>query len=285
VRTRGAGDRAGIHLTFNAKQWRHPRMQDDSAGRDPHPNEQDFADLRPTLTELSRLTLAPGSEGLRTMLRRVASIAVRAIPGADGAGVTLLEAGRADTIVASADFVSAVDAIQYGLGQGPCITAAADRRTVHSDALESELDWPEFGPRTAALGVHSVLSLPLIADDSVVGAMNVYAHDRNAFSARARRLGELFSVPAAFSAHNAQALFQARRLAEELQSATLSRSVIDQALGVVMSRTGGSEKEAFDGLVLRSQNSHIKLSVLAQQLVDEAVRRAQARRQGKPDGR
>jgi GAF domain-containing protein len=259
-------------------------MQEDPAGHDPHHGDHDDAALRSSLAELSRLTLAAGDDGLRALLRNVATFAARAIPGADGVGVTMLGGAEADTLVASADFVSAVDAIQYGLGQGPCVTAAADRRTVRSGALETDPDWPEFGPRTAALGVHSVLSLPLVADDVVVGAMNVYAHARDAFDPRAQRLGELFSVPAAVSVHNARALFQAHRLAGELQSAMDSRSVIDQALGVVMSRTGGTEKEAFDGLALRSQNLNLKLSALAQQLVDEAVRRAQSRHAGEPDG-
>jgi hypothetical protein len=69
---------------------------------------------------------------LPDVLTRVAEFAVRAIPGADGAGVTLIEAGHADTIVASAPFVGLVDDIQYGIAEGPCITAAAEARTVRS---------------------------------------------------------------------------------------------------------------------------------------------------------
>jgi hypothetical protein len=46
-------------------------------------------------------------------------------PGADGAGLILLEDGRADTIVASEPFVVAVDQVQYRLGQGPCLSAVA----------------------------------------------------------------------------------------------------------------------------------------------------------------
>jgi hypothetical protein len=48
---------------------------------------------------------------------RVAESAVRAIPGADGARLTLLE-DRHNTIVASAPFVAQVDAIQYRVEEG-----------------------------------------------------------------------------------------------------------------------------------------------------------------------
>jgi hypothetical protein len=44
---------------------------------------------------------------------------VHAIPGANGAGLTLLESDRADTIVASAEFVHHVNAIQYSIGESP----------------------------------------------------------------------------------------------------------------------------------------------------------------------
>jgi GAF domain-containing protein len=73
--------------------------------------------------------------------------------------------------------------------------------------------WPQFGSRVARLGVHSVVSLPLVTNAGVLGAMNVYAHQKNAFPADAGRLGELFAVPAAIAVQNAQVLEQTKRLA------------------------------------------------------------------------
>ena len=49
--------------------------------------------------------LSVGSMDLTDMLTKVATLAVRAIPGADGAGLTLLEIDRADLIVKSEPFV------------------------------------------------------------------------------------------------------------------------------------------------------------------------------------
>jgi GAF domain-containing protein len=238
----------------------------------------DDVDLRTSLAALARLAMGEGQQGLEEILLRVAECAVQAIPGADGAGLTLIEADRVDTMVASADFVRQVDAIQYGIGEGPCITAAAEGRTVRSGSLGGTRLWPRFGPRVGRLGVHSVLSLPLRVHDDVLGAMNVYAHAKDAFDDRAVRLGELFAVPAAISVLNARELAQARRLAVHLQAALTSRTVIDQALGIMMSRSGSSDVEAFDRLRAMSQTENKKLSTIAQTVVDEAVRRARARR-------
>jgi GAF domain-containing protein len=232
-------------------------------------------DLREGLAGLSRL--ASNRLGLEDLLTRVATYAVRAIPGADGAGLTLLEAGRADTVVATATFVSEIDGIQYGLGQGPCILAARDGQTVMSGSLGSDPRWRRFGGAVARLGVHSVLSLPLVTPDGVVGAMNVYAHDRHVFDERAAELGEIFAVPAAIAVQNAQVLAQTQRLAAQLQSAMQTRGVIDRAVGIIMSRTGGTEDDAMARLRTLSQHEHRKLAVVARHVIDEAVRRAQAR--------
>ena len=237
---------------------------------------QHMDDLQDSLARLGKL--ATGLLSLEDSLTRVAEYAVRAIPGAEGAGLTLLEENRSDTIVSTADFVTRVDDIQYSLGQGPCLSAVADRQIVLSGSLGADRRWPQFGSRVARLGVHSVVSLPLITDEGVVGAMNVYAHDKNAFTTDAERLGELFAVPAAIAVQNAQVLAQTKRLASQLQAALSSRGVIERAIGIMMSRSGGTEAEALDRLRTLSQHQHEKLPVVAQGIVREAVRRAQARR-------
>jgi GAF domain-containing protein len=239
----------------------------------------DDTELRDSLANLAQLSL--GQLELAAMLEHVAEFAVHAIPGADGAGLTLFHDNRPSTIVASAPFVEEIDAIQYGIGEGPCITAAAEARTVRSGSLGTDPVWPRFGPKASELGVHSVLSLPLQVPHGVVGAMNVYAHANDAFKERAVKLGELYARPAAVSVQNARALAQARTLAEQLTSALATRPVIDQAIGIIMSRTGSTSDVAFGKLREVSQRDNRKVSVVAERLVEEAVRRARARGRGK----
>ena len=144
----------------------------------------DAGDLQVSLGELASLVI--GGEGLSDVLAHVATFAVRAIPGAAGAGVTLLMVDRPDNMVqvlaASHPFVADIDEIQYtALHEGPCITAALERRTVRSGSLGGEKMWPRFGPRVGRLGIHSALSLPLLLSDRVLGAINVYARAKDAF--------------------------------------------------------------------------------------------------------
>jgi GAF domain-containing protein len=238
------------------------------------------ADLQSSLDDLS--ALVAGSLGLTDLLGRVATFAARAIPGADGAGVTLLKLEKGDprveALAASHPFVSEIDEIQYEVvKEGPCITAATERRTVRTGSLGGEKMWPRFGPRVGRLGVHSALSLPLELPDQLVGAINVYSHGKDVFDDRAVNLGELFARPAAVAVHNAQVLAKALELADQLQAALASRPVIEQAIGILRARSGYSAEEAFARLRAISQGEHTKLAEVAQRVVEDAVRRARAR--------
>jgi GAF domain-containing protein len=240
----------------------------------------DARDLEGSLADLA--ALVAGGQGLPELLARVATSAAKAIPGADGAGVTLLRLGQPDNrvqaLAASHPFVSEIDEIQYTvLGEGPCITAALERRTVRSGSLGSEERWPRFGPRMSQMGVHSALSLPLTLPGQLVGAINVYAHGEDVFDEHAEQLGELFAAPAAVAVHNADVLEQALALTAQLQAALSSRPVIDQAIGLLRGRSGASAEEALERLRAISQDENTKLREVAQRIVDEAVGRARAR--------
>jgi AmiR/NasT family two-component response regulator len=76
-----------------------------------------------------------------------------------------------------------------------------------------------------------------------------------------------------FAVQNAQLLAHLQRLAVQLQSELETRGVIDRAVGILMSRTGGTQGEAMARLRALSQNEHQQLEVVAEQIVEEAVRR------------
>jgi hypothetical protein len=200
-----------------------PEAGGSSRGLTPEQLAADTADLRASLAALARLVT--GSQGLHELLERVATFAANAIPGADGAGVTLLKvdgaAHRVEGLAASHPFVREIDEIQYvTVKEGPCITAVLEGRTVRAGSLAAERMWPRFGPRVGRLGVHSALSLPLVLPPGeTVGAINVYAHCKNAFGEHAAHLGELFATSAAVAVHNAHLLTKAHALAAQPEGA------------------------------------------------------------------
>jgi GAF domain-containing protein len=258
------------------------------SGLTPVEAEARAEDLQESLADLA--AIVTGANTLAELLARVAVSAARAIPRADGAGATLLldrqGAQRVEALGASHPFVHEIDAIQYELlDEGPCITAALEGAPVVSASLGGDERWPRFGPRVGRLGVHSALSLPLVLPDgTVVGALNAYSRKRDAFDEHAVTLGALFAAPAGVAVRNAQLLEAAQAHAGQLQNAMITRAVIDQAIGILRSRTGGTTQEAFDRLRAISQGENVKLSAVAERVVNEAVRRARVRRStGGPD--
>ncbi|MGX9789789.1 GAF and ANTAR domain-containing protein [Mycobacterium sp. MMS18-G62] len=253
---------------------------------------QSETDLSPTQLEADEIDLyaglrgvaglVAGARGVVDLLGDVAEFAVHAIPGVDGAGVALVQphdgAPRVRTGAATAVFVHNIDNVQYEeLNEGPCITCMETRRPCLSGSLGSDKRWPHFGGRVARMGVHSALSLPLIVGGEVIGAINAYARSRDAFGEHAVQLGSQFAGPAAVSVYNAQLLAGAQERTKALQRALESRAVIDQAVGIIRSRSGVSAEVAFDRLTRLSQTENIKLHLVAERMVEESVRRAQAR--------
>ncbi len=243
--------------------------------------EADEGDLRAGLHSLSGMV--GDARCVFEMIAEVAAFAADAIPGADGAGVALIDASKGhptpQTASATAGFVQRIDAVQYDeMHEGPCITCMQSRRPTVSGSLGADGRWPHFGGRVARMGVHSALSLPLLVGEEVIGAINCYADEHDAFGQHAVRLGGQFAATAAVSIYNAGLLAGARARAEKLEEALDHRALIDQAVGIIRSRSGVSAEVAFSRLVQMSQNGNVRLRVIANRLVEDAVRRARARR-------
>jgi GAF domain-containing protein len=240
----------------------------------------DEADLYTGLQGLAGIVA--GAQGVMDLLRDVAEFAVQAIPGADGVSIALIDAqhdiSSIRTWAATAVLVHEIDTVQYSeLNEGPCITCMQSRRPTVSGSLGSDSRWPHFGGRVARMRMHSALALPLIVGEQLIGSINAYAKGRDAFAEHAVQLGSQFARPAAVSVYNAQLLATAHERTLRLQRALESRAVIDQAIGIIRSRSGGSADEAFERLTHISQTENVKLYAVAERLVDEAVRRARAR--------
>lgn len=240
----------------------------------------DELDLGDGLVRLAAMVAA--GQSLDDSLTEVAGFAAHAIPGVDGAGVTLIHPVGATMDVAAwavtAPFVREIDILQYEvLHEGPCITCMQQRVAQVSGSLGGDRRWPRFGPRMGRMGVASAMALPLLIADQVVGSVNCYAREPDAFGEHAVRLGTAFAAPAAVAVYNAQVLAGARDTAAHLQRALVSSKEIDQAIGIIRARAGGTAEEAFDRLRRISQSEHIKLHEVARRILADAVRRADAR--------
>ncbi len=211
--------------------------------------EADDVDLNAGLIGVARIVA--GGRGVVDLLGDVAQFAVHAIPGVDGAGVTADRIARRRTACPSVGRDgrlrpgrSTPSSTKSSTGGRASRARSRGGRRV-SGSLGSDARWPHFGGRVARMGVHSVLSLPLIVDDRVVGAINAYARSRDAFTEHAVTLGSQFAGPAAVSVYNAQLLATGSAPGRGNFSVRWpAGSLIDQAIGILAQpvgcqRTGG----------------------------------------------
>jgi hypothetical protein len=133
--------------------------------------------------------------------------------------------------------------------------------------LASDPRWPRFGPRAAALGVHSALALPLVAEEAM-GAVNLYGRLPDAFSPLDRARGLLLAAFAGIALSAALARRDDRRRSEELHGALATRELIGQAQGMLIERERITADEAFEVLRRASQRLNVKLREVAQTLID-----------------
>jgi AmiR/NasT family two-component response regulator len=115
--------------------------------------------------------------------------------------------------------------------------------------------------------------MPVPVQETVHGALNLYATEAQAFDGEARDLARAFASYAAVGMANAHLYSSARQQAENLDRAMQSRAVIEQAKGIVMAQRHCSAAEAFGILTAASQRSNRKLRDIAAAIVDAVTNR------------
>jgi GAF domain-containing protein len=229
------------------------------------------APLTESLAVLSRYFVGTGT--LQETLQRVAELTEEAIGPADFVGITLPVEGRQRTAVFTDPASPEIDQAQYDSGDGPCLDAIRDQQVHPVEATSEEGPWPEFRGAASAHGIGSTLSLPLIVDDRVVGAMNLYARPERAFGDEDRDASLQFAAQAAIVLANAQAYRDAFELSARLGEAMKNRATIEQAKGILMGARGCTPEAAFEALVSAAQRDGTGIREMARRIVVDATGR------------
>lgn len=184
--------------------------------------------------------------------------------GGDHASITSVRHGKAVTVAATSTVPELADKIQYATGQGPCLDAIRRDDTFRVDDLRTDPRWPDFGAQAVAeLGVRSMLAHVLPVDDEVLGALNVYAMEPDAFRPEHDTLVAIFGATAVAALGAARHQVQV----EHLEKALHTSRHIGVALGILMKTHGVSLDDAWDLLRKASQDKNIKVSSLADRVI------------------
>jgi GAF domain-containing protein len=183
-------------------------------------------------------------------------------------GITSRRDGQPLTVSSSDERAAALDETQYEGGEGPCLHTLQTGEAVSVPDVTQEERWPIYTKGAIEQGLRCSLSLPLAGKEQILGAMNFYGFERpGMFSGRERPRYEVFAGQAAGALQIAALRSRDAELVNQLEAALSTRSVIDQAIGVLMAQQRCTAQEAFDLLRAHSQNSQRRIRDISADLI------------------
>jgi hypothetical protein len=189
---------------------------------------------------------------------RVAAVSYASVTSRDTEGYT--------TVAASSDLAVAVDEAQYADDAGPCLDALAAGWPAGVPDIAATMTWPRFRETAVELGLHASLSVPLFAGRGTpIAALNLYGRRPEEMRSLIQAVLSVFEDG---GGHGDVSGLDAgtRELVAGLTGAFAVRSVIQQAMGVVMSVSGYGPHGAYLALCSRAVEAGAPLAEIARRL-------------------
>jgi putative methionine-R-sulfoxide reductase with GAF domain len=217
------------------------------------------------LAEELVLALPAVEDALDEVARTAASVVGRSC------GITYLTRYGVLTVASSDSLANAVDELQYGTGDGPCLQALRTGETVRVEDVLTEARWGDYPALAAQAGIRSSLSYPVIVDEIAVGAVNFYSTSTAAWTADSEAAGLLLSFQVA------GILGAVRGIAMELVAdpsraqAFAERHEVDIACGILMAQRGCSNPDARTILAADAARRGVPIRAVVTELLGRAA--------------
>jgi GAF domain-containing protein len=205
------------------------------------------------LRELTRF----GDESVARASLRMSRDVQRIVPEIAGLSLSI-NGDLTFTMTASHGPVAQLDGVQY-LAGGPC-EETLDSGAVHTFRRGNAIDedrWGLFARATAAAGIASTLSLPVLDGEKVVAGINLYASTPDAFDGHHEELAEACGAWAQGAVRDADMAFTTRFAAAETPARLRNEDLVSQATGVLMGEWWISSEEATRRLQVSAQRAGI----------------------------
>jgi GAF domain-containing protein len=216
-------------------------------------------------------TLLLSTADVTDFLHQLAVLSTQVVAESLSCGITMRYDANMLTVASSDERAERLDETQYRNRSGPCLESLDTGELVLSPDCRNEQRWPAYIAMAVREGLRCSMSLPLAAVGTTFGAINVYGFDKpHLFGDTEQRQLQLFAAQASGALQLATRQHKDAALLSQLEEALNSRTVIDQAIGILIARHQLTGAEAFDLLRRQSQNSKRKLRDIATDLVTEA---------------
>jgi len=182
-------------------------------------------------------------------------------------GVTVVRRKRGVVAASSDERARRLDTLQNSFGDGPCLTALRDRSVVYVADTTAESRWPQYMKAVRKEGIGSILAVALELAGEAEAVMNLYCVPAAGFGEPRILAAEAFAEHGAVSLRLALRIAHLKHTRDDLTSAMQSRTVIDNAVGIVMAQNRCGREAAFRIIADSSSHRNIKLHDVAASIV------------------
>jgi len=182
--------------------------------------------------------------------------------------LTMLREDTLATVASTDKRATEADEVEYEFDSGPCVEAAREGVESVVPDLRDDERWPEWRKASLNLGFLSAAAVPGDTGDGAQISLDLYGRRVDAFGEAEMQRARVVVEEIARALRLSLLLAQQAELAEHLEAAMVSRSTIDQALGVIMGQNRTTRQEAFEILRAASQSRNIKLRDIAAAVVE-----------------
>jgi GAF domain-containing protein len=201
-------------------------------------------------------------------LKRMGGQVTELVPDCVGMSLASAQHGVTFTLIASDRQLAFLDAIQHLCGSMEMASPPESQPVDLDENLLDEETWHLLAMATAARGVVSTLTLPILRDDCIAGAVNLYGASRQAFTGHHEQLAEIFGAWAPGAVTNADLSFSTRRDAEQAPRRLHRESTLSQAARVVAQFEGVSLPDA----LRRIREAALRAGISEEQLAEAVIR-------------
>lgn len=204
-------------------------------------------------------------------LHQLAILAASQVAGCCAASVTLWRDGEPAAQAASHPDATRLVQIQLDCGRGPMLDAVSGRGpagrgpVLCADTL-TESRWPDYAAAARRLGVRCTVTL--CAGEDVTVVLALLAARPRAIEPDQLQLAELVAAYSAALVGAVSDYSDSQRTRAQLQDATASRALVDQAKGILMHALGCSADDALARIRDVSQRGGLRVTEVAARVID-----------------
>jgi hypothetical protein len=202
-------------------------------------------------------------------LRQLTELAASQVAGCVAANIAVWRDGELAARAASHPESSRIVDVQLVSGRGPLIEAMASGEPVSCPDTLVEARWPEFAAAALRSAIRTCVVLTYTGQALVT--LSLLGLRPRSIDPDELKLAELFVAYGGALVGAVADYGDSRRLADQLRDAASSRTIVDQAKGILMHALGCSADDALERMRQVSQRTNLRAIEVAQRVIDAHV--------------